>query len=640
VTAAAEWPCPRCGTSYAGSFCPACGLPRAFVFPLPPPPPSSGVRSLLTILWTIAIAGFLVVVALDFAGLVLAPGVVVPNAQGISRGASANPSLDLGDAPWTFLGTGTPAPTGTWVGSGGNPDGHLETTLPNGTNVVGYWSQSLEVSGSTPFTGEADLDVDVTNGSSTTLVRVLVYLSPAPGVPSASTLIGFANYTGRTAWEPTTFEGDPALAGPGTYRLTVAVTAVTTGPGTPTVVRIDNVRFRWTTDAAVVLYLFLPAPIILFVSQDVSLFTAYFALLVVVVAGSAVFHAVRDRKEIAAALLAPLEAIGPRLRTKSAWLTIAQVWLAFTAFQVAVIFLMYLSNIEPTSPIDITPENAWVFFFDLLNASVYEELAFRVLLMGVPMAVGSLIVRVMEVNRAGGTGRGTTTPGRHILGSLRYLVGGRVSRGATRETLLASWAVLLASAVVFGAAHMPGWGWWKVVPSFIAGLAFGYLFLRHGVTAAILAHFVNDYLSSLTWIGVGGDALAIFIGLLFLAVAIAGLGFFAWYLIVAWRHLKDLAARFLGRPHLVRPAAAPAVPPAAYPLPPPIPDARPPYPPAPPASAASPRDPMVVPPGYAPTYVPPPYGYPPVRFQCPSCGWVEARFEGGRFTCLRCGRVA
>src|SRR3990172_4816057 len=157
--------CPRCGTPYAGSFCPACGLPRAFVFPLPPPPPSSGVRSLLTILWTIAIAGFLVVVALDFAGLVLAPGVVVPNAQGISRGASANPSLDLGDAPWTFLGTGTPAPTGTWVGSGGNPDGHLETTLPNGTNVVGYWSQSLEVSGSTPFAGEADLDVDVTNRS-------------------------------------------------------------------------------------------------------------------------------------------------------------------------------------------------------------------------------------------------------------------------------------------------------------------------------------------------------------------------------------------------------------------------------------------------------------------------------------------
>src|SRR3972149_1273435 len=145
VTAAAEWPCPRCGTSYAGSFCPACGLPRAFVFPLPPPPPSSGVRSLLTILWTIAIAGFLVVVALDFSGLVPAPRAAAP------------------------------------------PEGP----------------------GPPPSAGEAAPDVDVTNGSSTTLVRVLVYLSPAPGVPSASTLIGFANYTGRTAWGPATLAGGP-----------------------------------------------------------------------------------------------------------------------------------------------------------------------------------------------------------------------------------------------------------------------------------------------------------------------------------------------------------------------------------------------------------------------------------------------
>jgi ribosomal protein S27AE len=38
--------------------------------------------------------------------------------------------------------------------------------------------------------------------------------------------------------------------------------------------------------------------------------------------------------------------------------------------------------------------------------------------------------------------------------------------------------------------------------------------------------------------------------------------------------------------------------------------------------------------------VPPPYGYPPVRFQCPYCGWVEARYESSRFTCTRCGRTA
>jgi len=47
-----------------------------------------------------------------------------------------------------------------------------------------------------------------------------------------------------------------------------------------------------------------------------------------------------------------------------------------------------------------------------------------------------------------------------------------------------------------------------------------------------------------------------------------------------------------------------------------------------------------IPRDYTPTYVPPPYGYPPVRFQCPSCGWVEARYDAGHFTCTRCGRTA
>jgi len=54
----------------------------------------------------------------------------------------------------------------------------------------------------------------------------------------------------------------------------------------------------------------------------------------------------------------------------------------------------------------------------------------------------------------------------------------------------------------------------------------------------------------------------------------------------------------------------------------------PPYPYAPPYA-----------PAYAPAYAPP-YGYPPVRFQCPSCGWVEARYDAGHFTCMRCGRTA
>ena len=58
----------------------------------------------------------------------------------------------------------------------------------------------------------------------------------------------------------------------------------------------------------------------------------------------------------------------------------------------------------------------------------------------------------------------------------------------------------------------------------------------------------------------------------------------------------------------------------------------------PPAVAV--RNPSRIPREYTPSYVPPPYGYPPVRFQCPYCAWVEAKYDAGHFTCTRCGRTA
>src|SRR2546422_10904490 len=100
---------------------------------------------------------------------------------------------------------------------------------------------------------------------------------------------------------------------------------------------------------------------------------------------------------------------------------------------------------------------------------------------------------------------------------------------------------LIGSSVIFGLAHAPGWGWWKVIPAMVAGLRFGYLFLPHGIAAAILAHFVNDYAAALSYSGFGGEAFLLFLNLLLLALAIAGAGFFAWYLILPWRDIRGLS---------------------------------------------------------------------------------------------------
>src|SRR5437870_4064042 len=250
--------------------------------------------------------------------------------------------------------------------------------------------------------------------------------------------------------------------------------------------------------------------------------------------------------------------------------------MAVTFFQVVFFYLVLAAGINPSSPVNPTPQSAWFWLYELANAGVYEEFAFRLLLIGLPMALGSVALRILDVRR-GGAGSTPGAAGRHIAGAWRYLVGGAVRRDSSKETLVASWAFLIASSAIFGLAHAPGWGWWKVIPAMVAGLGFGYLFLRHGIGAAMLAHFVNDYVDSLYFEGIGGEATLLLTELLVLGLAVAGAGFFAWYALHATKRFQELVRSF-GPP--VRAPPAPPVPP--YPASPP---------PGPPSSAFPPPRP-------------------------------------------------
>ncbi len=634
------WPCPRCGTLFRGNFCPRCGLPTSAWAYRPPTSPSGG-RSVLSVLWTLALVAFIVFVITDFAGLLWSPGAVVPGIEGIQSGQTVNSGLDF-NGNWTFISSGVGS-TGSYQSTGGNPGGFLQMTVSR-VGASGYWMQPFRVAGSMPFTGVARLDVEVVGGLTTG--RLLVFVDNSSSVPAPNTAIGIVPFSGSTPWTTTErFSADAQLTSSGVYYLKVGFIA-DAASGTVTV-GFDNIRLAWTTNAGVVLYIPLPSPFVVAVSQNKALFLSYYAFVVAAILLAGGYHAVRERKDTWTAFKAPLNAIRTRLKSRSAWIAIAQVWMAVTFFQIVIFYLVLIVGIQPTSPVNPTPQTAWYWLFALANAGVYEEFAFRLLLIGLPMALGSFLLRIMEVNRSGPR-NGPGSAGRHIAGAWRYLIGGAIRRDSPKETLVAAWAFLFASSAIFGLAHAPGWGLWKVIPAMVAGLGFGYLFLRHGIAAAILAHFVNDYAGALTYTGVGGDLLVIFIDLLFLGLAIAGAGFFAWYVIVAWRHLRSLFERF--RPP-VRAAAMPMSPPS-YPSAIPQPVAAPPAtgPLNPPAQTwtGSPtafgpampfRDQGRIPRDYTPSYVPPPYGYPPVRFQCPYCAWVEARYEAGRFTCTRCGRT-
>ena len=650
-------PCVRCGTVYAGNFCPTCGWPRAAgLYPQPLPASRPG-RSVLSVLWTVALALFVVFALLDFAGLLLSPTFVIPGIQDIASGQTANANLTSGNAYWTFQSLPVGSATGTWSAGGGPAgasDPFLSMSLAPGTNHEGMWYQPFRVSGSGPYGGSVSLDVLVqTSGALQGELIVSVDNSPSGLSPTGA--VATLTFNGSSAWSATpAFDNLSALAAPGLYYLKVGFLAQN---ATSTVtVGVDNVSLHWGTDEFVILYLPLPLPTALAYSQDPALFLGWYLLLVAAIVFAGLFFVIRDRRSLARAFRAPLADVSTRLRSMGAWIAIAQAWMAVTFVQIAIILVVEILGYPVTSPVGApTATNAWGYLYELANASVYEELVFRALLIGVPLALGSFVSRAIRINASAGAGHSPSTARRYLLGSFRYLAGGNLRQTSSRQALLAGWIFLFASAAIFGVDHAPSWGLWKVIPAMAAGLAFGYLFLRHGIGAAILGHFVNDYASALTYENVGGVGFQVLSSLLFLALVAAGAGFFLWYVRYGWQHLQDLRARY--GTHVVRQPAATAPGPAMPPptqvygppivLPPPPEAIRGPPPPAPGlpgASAGGPpqqgsRNPLAIPAGYIPSYHPPPYGFPPVRFQCPSCGWVEAKYDHGHFTCLRCGRT-
>src|SRR2546427_4360213 len=134
--------------------------------------------------------------------------------------------------------------------------------------------------------------------------------------------------------------------------------------------------------------------------------------------------------------------------------------MAVTFFQVVFYYLVIAAGINPSSPVNPTPQSAWFWLYELLNAGVYEEFAFRILLIGLPMAIGSVVLRIIEVNR-GGTGSGPGAAGRHIGGAWRYLIGGGGPRGSPEGKPLGPWGLPLPGPVIFRLPHPARLGVWE-----------------------------------------------------------------------------------------------------------------------------------------------------------------------------------
>lgn len=166
----------------------------------------------------------------------------------------------------------------------------------------------------------------------------------------------------------------------------------------------------------------------------------------------------------------------PPFTTKNSFILIPQLFLALLFLNVVVVVIFTIIGIETPTPDSLGDETPlWQLMYGLANASVWEEIATRVFLIGLPLAFIEIFRRASS--------RGTAYK------PYQYLLGGNMKIGYPELFFI------FISSVLFGLAHVGAWDWWKFIPTFFSGLAFGYLFVVKGLHTAILLHFAFDYLS-------------------------------------------------------------------------------------------------------------------------------------------------
>ena len=248
----------------------------------------------------------------------------------------------------------------------------------------------------------------------------------------------------------------------------------------------------------------------------------------------------------------------PQLSEPNGLFTLTRFFSASIAVSVGVAFVATAIGQSPNIPQQVQSEPVGAGLILFANAAVWEELITRVLLLGVPL---------LFIHAAG--------RGRLEAPAWRYVLGGKLQLDPP------AFVFVVFQAGIFGAAHVPGWDMWKFPPAFVTGLALGYIFLRFGLQACIVFHFMTDYLAvSITLTDATNfPVLLIVCFVSLIAVGVVNVGRFL-FLLNDWLRFGRVPPDVFAPPPPPPAPRLPAVPPPPAPLPlapePPAPPGPPP----------------------------------------------------------------
>ncbi len=246
---------------------------------------------------------------------------------------------------------------------------------------------------------------------------------------------------------------------------------------------------------AIPIYIVIPFPILIFYLYGMATY-AWYIFLAIAISISGVVMLVYGAIPYYRSFVK-----NPSAYRKNAFQELSELYALNIFFSMLIVYILLLVGYTPQTP-GIGQMPVWQQMLGLLHASVYEELIVRTVFLGIPVFLVYLL-------------RGEKISPLRIFGGYGKITAVEV-------------VFIIVSASIFAVAHIPAWNVWKVMPTFVGGLILGYLYIRYGIYASIMMHFMTDFIS--IPMAINRDFQYLF-GLLMIILAIMGVFFFASYTI-------------------------------------------------------------------------------------------------------------
>jgi len=163
----------------------------------------------------------------------------------------------------------------------------------------------------------------------------------------------------------------------------------------------------------------------------------------------------------------------------------------------SIIIILILTPFIPPADTEPIAEDPFIAIAEVAWAGIFEEISFRLILIGVPMIFVVLIRYILQQKEKVELGSSPANKSKLKIYDIFLAI-----RGKYKTIGYPEWILVGISSLIFGFAHWEKWtgGWeaWKIVQATASGIFLSYAFVKYGIESAIFVHSTNNVISALS----------------------------------------------------------------------------------------------------------------------------------------------